>query len=408
MLDFRELLATAAEALTRNKTRTALAALGIMIGIGAVIALISLGQSSQKSVANQIQSLGSNLVTISPGFTRTGAVRGAAGSSSTLTNADATAIATSTTISSINVVSPELASRGQIIAGRNNENTQIIGATAVYPNVHAVTVTTGSFFSTSDITQSSRVAVIGPTTATNLFGDATSGVGQSIRINKVTFQVIGITKSKGGTGFQNPDDIVYIPLSVAQKEVFGRTSLSSIAVQVKDKANITSTENQIGYLLLGRHNISSPSAADFTIISQQDIISTASQVTGTLSALLAGIAGISLLVGGIGIMNIMLVTVIERTREIGLRKALGARRQTITSQFIAESIILTFLGGFIGIALGFVISYVASKFLNLPFVVSWYAVLLAVGVSAGIGILFGWYPARKASLLTPIEALRYE
>ena len=408
MLDFRELLSTASEALTRNKTRTALAALGIMIGIGAVIALISLGQSSQKSVANQIQSLGSNLVTISPGFTRTGAVRGAAGSSSTLTNADATAIATSTTISGINLVSPELSSRGQIIAGRNNENTQIIGSTATYPSVHAVAVTTGSFLSVADNTQSSRVAVIGPTTATNLFGDATSGVGQSIRINKVTFQVIGITKSKGGTGFQNPDDIVYIPLSVAQKEVFGRTSLSSIAIQVKDKTNITNAENQIGYLLLTRHNISSPSAADFTVISQQDIISTASQVTGTLSALLAGIAGISLLVGGIGIMNIMLVTVIERTREIGLRKALGARRQTITSQFIAESIILTFLGGFIGIALGFIISYVASKFLSLPFVISWYAVLLAVGVSAAIGILFGWYPARKASLLTPIEALRYE
>lgn len=408
MLDFRELLSSSFEALARNKTRTALAALGIVIGIGAVIALISLGQSSQQAVANQINSLGSNLLTISPGASFSGAVRGAAGGVTTLTEADAKALATDSTLSAINHVSPEYSRRSQVVAGRNNTNTQIVGATDIYPSVHAVTMSAGAFFTAQDVTQLSRVVVIGPTVASDLFGDAASGVGQSIRIGHLTFKVIGITTSKGGTGFQNQDDLIFVPLAVAQKQLFGATSLSAISVQLKDKVDVTATENAIGYVLLARHNLSDPTQADFSILSQQDIIGAASKVTGTLTGLLSGIAAISLLVGGIGIMNIMLVTVIERTREIGLRKALGARRRTIVAQFIAESIILTFTGGIIGIVLGFGLSVAAAKLLGLPSTLSLSAIGLAVGVSAGIGILFGWYPAQKAARLTPIEALRYE
>jgi putative ABC transport system permease protein len=410
MFDFRELLTTAIEALTRNKTRTALAALGIVIGIGAVIGLMSLGQSSQQAVENQIQSLGSNLLTISPGAqTASGGVRQAFGTSTTLTKEDADAITASTgSIPQISLVSPELSSRSQVTANRTNTNTQVIGVTDIYSTVHALAMSSGEFISLADNQNNNRVAVIGPQVASDLFGDASTGVGDTIRINRVAFRVIGITAAKGGTGFQNQDDRIYVPLSVAQKQLFGRNYLSSIAVQLKDKSNMTSVANEVGYILLDRHKITDSTSADFTIISQEDTIAAMSKVTGTMTGLLSGIAAISLLVGGIGIMNIMLVTVIERTREIGLRKALGARRSTIITQFLTESIFLTFGGGVIGIILGFGISYVTSKFLSLPVALSWSAVVLAVGVSAGIGILFGWYPARKAAGLLPIEALRYE
>lgn len=408
MLDFRELLATAIDALTRNMTRTLLAALGIVIGIGAVISLISLGQASQKSVASQIESLGTNLLTISPGATRTASgVRGGFGTSTTLTSADAEALQAAA-ISTVNLVSPEISRRYQVTASRNNTNTQVVGSTADYPAVHSIQLATGAFFSATQVDNNSRVAVIGPQVASDLFGDTATGVGQTIRIKGIAFQVIGITTAKGGTGFQNQDDMIFAPITTVQKQLAGVSYLSSIAIQVKDKADMVSTENQIGYLLLEQHHLTDTTAADFSIISQQDIVGAATKVTSTLTTLLSGIAAISLLVGGIGIMNIMLVTVIERTREIGLRKALGARRRTIIAQFLTEAIFLTFGGGVVGIFLGYVLSVIAGRILGMPSTLSGSAVLLAVGVSAGIGILFGWYPAQKAAKLLPIEALRYE
>ncbi len=408
MLDSRELLTTSVDALARNKTRTALAGLGIVIGIGAVIGLMSLGEASKNSVASQIETLGSNLLTVSPGATRSsGNVRGGFGSATTLTTENAQTISAEH-IAGIEYVSPELSSRYQVTAGSNNTNTQVVGGTDVYASVHAVTLSSGVFFTARDVESNGRVAVIGPQVASDLFGDTASGVGSTIRINRLAFTVVGITTAKGGSGFQNQDDIIYIPLGTMQKQLVGKSYLSSIAIKVADKTDMTTTANTVGYVLLREHNLTDTTAADFRIVSQEDILGAATQVTGTMTTLLSGIAAISLLVGGIGIMNIMLVTVIERTREIGLRKALGARRKTIIAQFLTEAILLTFAGGILGIVLGLIISAVAAKLLSLPVTLSSFGVMLSVGVSVGIGVLFGWYPAQKASRLAPIEALRYE
>jgi putative ABC transport system permease protein len=406
-MDFFELIQSSFEALLLNKVRTALAGLGIVIGIGAVIALVSLGQATQQSVQNSIQGLGANLLTISPGSTQgTGGVQGGFGSSQTLTLDDATAI-TAANFASISKVSPEVSRRGQVTAGRNNTNISIIGATANYSGVHSVTMSSGTFITDQDVSGIKDVAVIGPQVVTTLFGGG-DPTGQTIRINKIPFTIVGITVSKGGTGFANQDNIVFIPITTAQKTVFGIDYVSSIAMSAASANSITQAENDSGYLLLQRHKISSPTQADFSMVSQSDILTAASSVTGTFTALLAGIAAISLLVGGIGIMNIMLVTVIERTREIGLRKALGAKDSLVVTQFLIESIILTIGGGLTGMVLGIILSFVIASLISLPFTISVTAIFLAIGVSGGIGILFGWYPAKKAADLSPIEALRYE
>ena len=408
MQDLFETIMEGFQTLTLNKMRTGLAILGIVIGIGSVIALISLGQASQKAIESQIQSLGANLLTISPSGQNNGAVRGAAGGGTTLTLDDSLAIGSSPQITTIKTISPELSRRSQIISGRNNTNTQIIGVYPAYAEIRKVTLTSGVFISQRDLSAMTKVAVLGPQVVTDLFGDGVNPVGQTIRANGQVLKIIGVTASKGGTGFQNQDDVVYTPLSTAQKQLFGVSYVSSIAVEAKSSDVMTLAQDQIGYFLLSRHKLNDPTQADFSIFSQNDILNTANQVTGTFTTLLGGIAAISLLVGGIGIMNIMLITVTERTREIGLRKALGAKKKTITTQFLIEAIILTFTGGFLGMVIGILISYVLASIMSIPFTVSSSAIILAIGVSGAIGILFGWYPAQKASNLQPIEALRYE
>lgn len=408
-MDITELLYSAIEALSINKMRTLLATLGIVIGIGAVIALISLGQSSQKSIQNQIQSLGSNLLTIMPSAQRgNDNIRSASGSNTTLTYEDAIAILASSQITTVKNVSPELQRRAQAVAGRNNTNTQVLGVTPAYAEVRKLGLTTGVFISQTDVDSAAKVAVLGPRVVSDLFGEGSSPIGQSIRINNQSFRIVGITISKGGSGFVNQDDIIFTPLTTAQKIVFGVNYVSTISLEAKSEEVMTRAQDEVGYFLLARHRISDPTQADFSIMSQADILNTASSVTGTFTALLSGIAAISLIVGGIGIMNIMLVTVTERTREIGLRKALGAKKKIITSQFLLESIILTGMGGILGMAIGILGSLIISRLINLPFTVSPNAIMLAIGVSGIIGILFGWYPATRAANLQPIEALRYE
>jgi putative ABC transport system permease protein len=408
ILDYLEILLESFRTLTVNKMRTGLAALGIVIGIGSVIALMSLGQASSLSIQNQIQSLGANLLTVSPGSIQSGGVRGAQGGSTTLTNEDAMAISTSSIITTVKSVSPELSRRSQVTAKGNNTNTQIVGSTPVYAEIHKVSMQAGNFISVRDNESMAYVAVIGPQVVTDLFGESANPIGQNIRIAGKVFTVIGVTVSKGGTGFQNQDDVIYIPLLTAQKQLYGVDYLGSIALEAKSSEMMTQAQDEVGYFLLSRHHIKDPTKADFSIFSQADILNTASSVTGTFTALLSGIAAISLLVGGIGIMNIMLVTVTERTREIGLRKALGARKKAITIQFLTEAIILTFVGGIIGVILGILISLVVSNLMGLSFVISFSSIFLAFGVSVVIGILFGWYPAHKAAEMQPIEALRYE
>lgn len=404
-----ELFKTSLEALSLNKTRTALATLGIVIGIAAVITLMSLGQASQKAVESQIQSLGSNLLTVISGSFRPGDFRSASGTATTLTLDDAKAIVNSGKVTGVRNVSAEIQRREAVTAGRKSTNTAVVGVLPNYREVRNVTLESGTFISEADNGSLAKVAVLGPTTASNLFGDTGNAVGKSIRINKVAFKVIGVITPKGGAGFGgNQDDTILIPLSTAQKQLFGVTYVGSVSIEVADPKQMDAVRDQIGYLLIARHKISDPANADFTIFSQADVLSTINQVTGTFTALLSGIAAISLLVGGIGIMNIMLVTVVERTREIGLRKALGATKKAVISQFLIESAILTIAGGILGMILGTALSFIISKLINLPFTLSPVSVLLAVGVSGAIGIIFGWYPARKAAQLQPIEALRYE
>lgn len=408
MEDIIETIKESFNTLSVNKLRTGLAMLGIVIGIGSVIALLSLGQATSAQIQNQIQSLGANLLTVSPGSQNSGGVRGALGGGTTLTNADANAIKTNSSINTVEAVSPEVSSRSQVTTGKNNANVQVVGATSAYSTVHKVEVAQGSFISDSDDTSMRKVAVVGPTVVTDLFTNGSNPIGQTIRVGGQSMTIIGITQSKGGTGFFNQDNVIYVPLSTAQKQLFGQDYLSSIALTAKSPEVMTDAQNQVGYLLLSRHKLSDASQADFTIFSQQDILNTVSSTTGTFTALLSGIAAISLLVGGIGIMNIMLVTVTERTREIGLRKALGARKNTIVNQFLIEAVILTFIGGIIGMIGGVIVFYVISLLAKFPFAISFQAIILAMVVSGGIGIIFGWYPARRAANMEPIEALRYE
>jgi len=407
-MKIQDLLQETYFALSANKARSGLTILGIVIGIGSVIAMVSIGQGAQGSIQASIESIGSNLILVMPGAQRGVGVQVSAGrgSAQTLTQADADAISKEITLAK--AVAPEISRRYQITTKGKNTNTQVIGTVAAYPDVRNIQIDSGSFISDQNIKSLSKVAVIGPTTRDDLFGAGVNPIGQSIRINKVDFKVVGMTKSKGGTGFGSQDDVVFVPLSTAQRFLAGDTYVTTISVSATDQNSMTVIQQQITNLLLQRHNISNPQLADFQIMNQQDIVQTASSVTNTMTMLLAAIAGISLIVGGIGIMNMMLTTVTERTREIGLRKSIGAKKRDISKQFLVESMMLTFLGGVIGVALGWAVAMGVTQFAGIATSVSLQSVLIAFGVSAAIGIIFGYYPARRAAGLNPIEALRYE
>jgi len=409
-MKFQDILEETYSSLVSNKIRTGLTMLGIIIGIASVIAMVSVGSGVTSNVTSNIESLGSNLLTIRPGATQSenrGQAAGQRGSQQTLKTAD---IAVIQAVSGVNYVSPEIQSRYQLVAPStgNNSNSTVIGCTADYVLVHNLSLQEGNFISDQNETSGSKVAVIGSTVMTDLFGEGTIAsdvVGDTIKVNKIQFKIIGVLTQKGGTSFSSTDEMVFVPLSVMQKNLSGQNYLSSISVSVTDKNQMDAVLAEITTALMIEHNVAT---ADFSIQNQADLLSSLSSVTTMLTLFLASVAGISLVVGGIGIMNMMLTSVTERTREIGLKKSIGARNKDISSQFLTESIVLTFVGGFIGIVLGWIIAVLISKFAGINAQVSVQSVLVAFGVSALIGIVFGYYPSRRAASLNPIEALRYE
>ncbi|HLM83910.1 MAG TPA: ABC transporter permease [Candidatus Bathyarchaeia archaeon] len=403
----KDLLKETIWSLSTNKARSGLTILGIVIGIASVITMVAIGQGVQGSIEKNIESIGSNLIVIMPGAQRVGGISQGGGSNQTLTLEDSDAIKTQ--VQTIKAVAPEATRRYQVTARGANTNTQVVGTVPDYMTVRNITMNIGSFFSDQQVKSSAKVAILGPTTRDDLFGANADPTGQSIRIKNVDFQVIGVTDAKGGSGFSNPDDTIFVPLGSAQHFLAGNDFLSDISVAAADQNSMTSVQQQISDLLLARHKITDPTQADFNILNQNDIIATATTITNTFTILLSSIAGISLLVGGIGIMNMMLTSVTERTREIGLRKAVGIRKLHINLQFLAEAVMLTFLGGLIGIALGWLASLAVTRFVpTLTTQISVSSIFLAFGVSAAVGIIFGFYPARRAANLNPIEALRYE
>lgn len=392
--------------LSANKVRSGLTILGIVIGIASVITMVSIGQGAQNSIADRIQSIGSNLIVVSPGSQSGGGFNQGRGSAQTLTADDADALRSE--IQSIKAVAPEVSRRYQITAKGTNTNTQVVGTVPDYLTVRNVAIDSGSFITDNQVRTSTKVAILGPAARDDLFGVGANPIGQTIRIKNVDFEVIGVTLAKGGSGFSNPDDSVYVPLTSAQHFLSGDIFVTTVSVAASDSNSIPAVQQQVTDLLLQRHGISDPASADFSLMNQADIIATASSITGTFTILLASIAGISLLVGGIGIMNMMLTTVTERTKEIGLRKAVGIRKEYILWQFLSEAVALTFFGGILGVVLGWLAALLISQFAGLVTVVALSSILLAFGVSAGVGVLFGFYPAQRAANLSPMEALRYE
>ena len=405
----------AIESLNANKMRSILTVLGIVIGVAAVIAMLGIGRGAQASITSSIESMGTNLVYVSPGSTSQGGVQSGAGSAGTLTLDDADALAELPDVSAVSSVTNNFV---QIVYQSANTRTRLMGVTPGYEEVSSLTLEDGEFISESNQSARSLVVVLGHDVAETLFGSAAGVVGQKVRLNGQPYKVIGVLAAKGGTGFMNQDDQVFIPLSTALYRLVGgmrfrgSSVISQITVKVADAKAVDQVVEQATLLMRERHE-TAEGADDFTITSQQDTLDAATQVSDTLTVFLGGIAGISLMVGGIGIVNIMLTTVTERTHEIGLRKAVGAKRRDILLQFLVESMVLSLLGGLIGVALGWGASQMMGQVQILGSsaitpVVGLDSILLATFFSMAVGLFFGIYPATRAARLQPVEALRYE
>jgi putative ABC transport system permease protein len=403
---FWESVAIAFEGLRANKMRSLLTMLGIIIGVGAVIAMVSIGLGVRDKVQKSIASLGSNLLIIMPGSTAPSGVRVAAGGTTTLTYDDAQAIARE--VGGVSFVAPQVQRQYQAVFGGNNWITSMQGITPDFMTVRNFELSDGSFITLQQLEARERVAVLGKTVVDNLFGGI-SPVGQTIRINKSTFRVIGVLTTKGqSAGGQDQDDMILVPLKTAQERMMGINYVQSISVQADSAEAIDQVLVDITSLLKTRHRIQAGEADDFSVRNLTALMATATETTDTITLLLGNTAAISLLVGGIGIMNIMLVSVTERTREIGVRKALGATFANILLQFLIEAIVIGVTGGLIGILLGLGASYLISNIFGWATVISGFTIALAFGFSVLIGVIFGLYPARKAAKLDPIDALRYE
>ena len=406
-MNFFESIRVSLRALKANKLRSVLTMLGMIIGVAAVIAMVGIGNGATASITSQIEGLGSNLLTISPGQSNSGGVRGGAGSLTTLTITDVDKI--QAVGPAVKAVAPYTDNDYQVVFGSGNTSTQISGTNESYEVIKNVTMATGRFITKADVDSNARVAILGPTVVTNLTGDpSTDLIGKTIKINNVPFQVIGVTMATGSTGFMSSDNMILAPITTVQERLIGKKNLRSILVSASSADQMQTAQDEITIALEQAHKIQAGKADDFTVQNQADILASMQGVTQTLTMLLGGIAGISLLVGGIGIMNIMLVSVTERTREIGIRKAIGAKSSDILLQFLIEAIVLSVLGGGIGIVIGTAGSSLIGAALKMSTSISLASVLVAFGFSAAIGIIFGVFPARKAAAMDPIDALRFE
>jgi putative ABC transport system permease protein len=396
----------ALRALRRNKLRTTLTALGIIIGVASVVAMVAVGNGAQARIESQVAALGQNLLTVFAGSRRSAGVNSGLGSASTITLADADAI--SREVPDVAAVSPEVSSSAQAIANGRNWSTSIVGESPDYLKIRDWKLETGSMFTAREVRAAAKVAVIGSKTAHELFGPL-NPVGQTVRVKNIPFVIIGQLTSKGaGMGGQNQDDRIVIPYTTAMKRITGEKYLRSINLQIAGASRMDAAQQQITSLLRQRHRLSEGRDDDFNIMNQKEIADTVNSISQIITLLLGAIAGMSLVVGGIGIMNIMLVSVTERTREIGIRIAVGAQPGDIMLQFLIEAITLSLLGGVIGVLAGVGASKLVEMIANFQAVVSTSSIILAFGVSFAIGVFFGFYPARKAAALNPIDALRYE
>ncbi len=399
------LVRVATQSILKNKMRTFLTMLGIVIGVGAVIIMVGIGYGAQRTIQKQIAGLGTNMIMILPGESRQGGVSLGSGTFNRLTLDDAEKLKRESSL--ISAVSPVVATFAQAIGGNRNWRTMINGVATEYQAIRDIQLHSGTWFSETDLRQMRKVAVLGATVAKNLYPDA-DPVGEQIQLRNVPFTIIGVMESKGQTMGMDMDDIILMPYTTARSRLSGRSRISQILVSTSSPEDIPATQEEIRQIMRESHRLGMFDDDDFTIRNQDELAQTAQGATKVMTMLLAAIASISLLVGGIGIMNIMLVSVTERTREIGIRMAIGARGSDVLTQFLIESVVMSVLGGLIGLALG------VSGTLTIGWLTGWTtatppeAVLLAVGFSAAIGIFFGWYPARQAAALNPIQALRYE